>query len=820
MLKIQTNKLLTFYHCQVPDEIHPISSMLNLDVQESNIISDIFYLIDLPNNGQCVAHMQPIVEWLIVAYSKESGADIKSLIVFIEKVWNYINTTAGLSPLWGFNKSSKIRKKNPIFTFCFLGSSAGSAVAIPVTGVSTVFMAFGPYLLRSLWKIKSEKVNDIYENSLAARKLAVMPMEVELEKGFELDEFEKLRIAKFAQNFVHGDKMFFTENDMVYVRRILFSEDRESRTTAGRKNSREEVTERDLLWLPFEKENSFAIHEPYFDDSDELDSGNGFYPEVDRVSGTSDVEVVVELRTKNRSYKTFGEYDGDYKGSVSIGFPAKWFDPWKAKSGERGKIEAMTYSTVVMPWDKVCLSSSTLNKIVGSFRTQLLKPSCGIIAMTLLMGMPLNTLKKLRWLEKHDISNFLDKNSKKLIDGSCYIDKSKGCIWNIAERSEERPEYYKIPDIISLKLPGVLIKQLPVNGEVGDLIFSAEDFKIAARYMTGFGKDLVSTLSLARLRKTFQAYFVCGAGLPELWADMLAFQPSFHLNSQRFYVTSSLRGLEDEWHRMVDEFVSGIQNGLSTEHVLEKMSFKTSALSLQTDSYIGASCTPNRKAVIGHFNVLWRHFPHSISELLKASGSEWNAYLGYLHGCIELGTAKRPERDPKISMSTVRLNLDAIFIADKNNRKYSEARFLPLCSTLTKILRIHADIQKNWVEQKICQGYSLEGSINSLLLIDNSTRSLVPFNQNTLDELLDGVVDDGYMRGARNAFRHFLITRLHSAGFDQFQIDFMAGHRRHGMEPEFLTSPVRWTSQAKELSEFIEIEVFHNLGLKKPVNDL
>lgn len=815
MMKI--DPLLEFYHCPNPEVVHPLTAKLNLDENLTDVASSLFHLINTPENGQCILHMLPIIEQLLDSCADETGVELDKIMKVAKKAWRQLASKHQSNPQWGCGKPRNIRVEHPLFTFCFLGSAAGSAVAIPITGIGSGFRVLGPLLLTKLWKIKHEEYSDLYTASLAARKLTVMPIDLGIEAQFDLDEFQKLRIAKFAKNIQTNNKSFFTDNDMVFVRRMLFGgEKRHARKTD---TGEIEGSEKEQRWLPFEKENSLTMREPCFDDSDVFDPGDGFTPEMDAVSGEAQVEIVSGLSAKSRTYRVLGEHDTDYKGTVSIGFPAHWFDPWMAKSGERGKIEAMTFSVSVMPWDKSCVSISALRNILNLFQEQSLQMTCGIIALTLFMGMPMNVIKGLRWLRIDEVRRFAHKNSKKLIDGDCFIDRSTGCIWAVTEKSEERDQYYKIPEILSLKLPDVLLEQIPKTGEVGESLFCDADLRRAARYMSGFGKDGISAISLARLRKTFLAYFVCGAGFPPLWADILAFRPSFHLNSQRYYVTSSLDGLEREWQRMLDEFIAGIRNNSSVKKILEAMSFRNQALSLYTDRLIGAARTPEGKAARHHFDELWLHFPHSKSELMTASDTAWNAYVGYLYGCYEVATGQRPARDPKLRTWMLQLDSNGVLISDKNNKKYSEARFLPLCPTLAEILRIHVEVHNHWVVKKVCEGYAMEGERSGFLLVDTASKSLVPFSQQKLDELMEGIVSDDYIKNIRNGFRHLLITCLHAADVDQPCIDFMAGHRHYGIEPEFWASPGRWETIAEKLSKTIETEIIQLLGLRVPVNE-
>ena len=207
-------------------------------------------------------------------------------------------------------------------------------------------------------------------------------------------------------------------------------------------------------------------------------------------------------------------------------------------------------------------------------------------------------------------------------------------------------------------------------------------------------------------------------------------------------------------------------------------------------------------------------FPRRRADLLKADGRVWNAFVAYCYFLMAVTTGRRPQRDPMPSSCNVDAGKSRLFIEDKINRFFYEARVVPLCPTALKTMNQLLGVCRKRFELCKIRGFSSEVPPRTPFLEDESNRMLVAVSPQEIEALSPVAWE-----GMRNGPRHLLLTMLFRLGLEQPVIDFISGHRSVQREPESAVSPVEWSLVARILEEAIEKHVVVPLGLEAPLQD-
>jgi len=514
-----------------------------------------------------------------------------------------------------------------------------------------------------------------------------------------------------------------------------------------------------------------------------------------------------------------GESPADYQENQALGLPANWFsDPWRVKRKERGKVESIVAAQRIQPWDKASLSIMCITEILQTLRTDSARWK-GVLALALLAGIAEQEMKGLKIEVMRDEYPPEVNATKSMLRGKIFFDPIRKALWWLNEMGTNNGQkYLSLPLVVYLDLPEIITRHLPTELLQDQKVFSDKDMRITKHFLQNFGRDGVRSVTMRRLNNTFEAFFINGAGLPILFADIFHERPKFHLASQHFYVTLPWSYLVGEWHRMIGKFMDGACSGESSSMISQKMLYKApTSLNFIASSYAGANRTPRVGSLRNHFAALKQNFPSTSERLLQADAKHWNAYMAYIYNMYAACTGHRPLRDPMPLMRHIDFDLGIVFIDDKHNRKFKESRSVKLCPTLKKSFLMHRDIHSKWISTQMLKGFSMQGPSDSFFLIDESSKALVSVSPKECDRLLDcNVIGEGYFENLENSLRHFLLTRLHYVGVPQLVIDFISGHRHMGMEPEFIGSPFSWELASAYLVDVIEEEVIKALGLEVP----
>jgi len=156
-----------------------------------------------------------------------------------------------------------------------------------------------------------------------------------------------------------------------------------------------------------------------------------------------------------------------------------------------------------------------------------------------------------------------------------------------------------------------------------------------------------------------------------------------------------------------------------------------------------------------------------------------------------------------------------LYVDDKWNRRFRESRVVPICPTLSTAIQMHLEIHNaQFIRWKLC-GFESKVEVRHTFLVDVSNQMVVPVTPSNLDRLCEK--NESYFEGMKNGPRHFLLSRLYSAGVNQEIIDFLSGHRHASREPEMSASPVSWKRTAEYLRIVIENEIVDFLQLEVPL---
>jgi len=247
------------------------------------------------------------------------------------------------------------------------------------------------------------------------------------------------------------------------------------------------------------------------------------------------------------------------------------------------------------------------------------------------------------------------------------------------------------------------------------------------------------------------------------------------------------------------------------------MQFQMNENALQERVQSGARKTPTLIALRNHFKSIQQNFPHRSIELLNGNANHWNAYMAYLYGFYAVTVGQRPLRDPIAKFNNISFASQSVFIPEEKPVLFTNSRKNPLCEKLDKVLYVHSQIHPKMIRSKILSGYHAEVEFNSFFLIDKGEKALVQVSPENIDRLVGEQCGEGYLYGIKNGFRHFVLTALHHHGTTQLLIDCFSGHRHFGMEPEHITSPVKWDDAAANINLALEKTVVSWLELEVPI---
>lgn len=758
----------------------------------------------MPDDGRLFQRSKAVAVNLIKAWERETSNQFQGYHA-LNEIYQSCVDSSSTETLFGHKIT------NPVFTYLMLPSMPS------MQEFEDQFQVLSPFFVRRINQCfeQMEGANDGYRYSLclAARKLTVTAPTIPNEPTLHWDYEFKLALAKATLGAkVQGENLTHAA-EWTYIADLLFRD----RTRLGRAPGGGEG-EKHRRWLLFEEA---PVCEAFFEwtvfegSETEIADDDGFRP---MESGQVGHPMYLHRNAKLEDLNEAGEFSVDYQVKAEITLPASWFtDPWKAKRKMRGKQESMMAASRVMPWESPVLSINKVQELIRHIRRSESSPYCAILALSLFLGMTETGMKKMRVASFSSGIDPDDEETERLVKGDRYYDEETReiCFLN-ALGMEHSPEYIEVQLLLRIPLPRCVSRHLPVGLRSGEKLFQSKDFTRAKRILKAMGGDTLRSITLGRLRSTFDAYFVHASGLPEISADQLSGTERPHLRSQHFYVSVDWNHSVQEWRRVTGQLLRFRGSNISS--LFRSMAFREVPEGrYDISKYAGAVKTPTESALKRHVASLLASFPRDKAALEIAGANAWNAYIAYMYFFIAVCTGRRPQRDPFPHQGCFDQESKSLYIDDKWNRQFREARIVPLCNSLSQVLPECFDlVRKNFATWTL-RGFKSECRPGEPFLIDEAKGLLLRVSPSTLDRLCSDI--DGYFRGLRNGPRHFLLTRLHLAGLDQEVVDFISGHRHASREPEMSASPVSWLKSAEFLRDVIEKEVVEFLELKAPFSE-
>jgi len=799
----ELKELLTFYHLYILPK-HPAAKALQIPEQYEETFNALAALIDLPDDGYLIQESKVIVLNLIKAWEIETSNKF-SFYKEIEDIYQLCTDSGGVNTLHGHKKS------NPIFTYLM-------HIMMPsMQKCEQQFQILSPNFTKRINQCfeQMENANDNYRYSLclAARKLTVSAPTITSKPSFDWSYEYKLGMAKAAiASEVQGEKLT-THPEWTYISDLLFRDRRRPGESSGGGSGKKKPR-----WLLFEQDPEVQLSQELIfshDTTEEISDEDGFHP----VEGGCVIHpIYIHPDIMIKELAEVGEFAFDYQINPEYLLPAAWFsDPWKARRKMRGKQEAMLASSRVAPWESSVLSLNNIQRLLPHINTSERSLHCAIMALALLLGISEAGLKKIRIGSFSSAFEPDEKETEKLLGGDRYYDPVNRTLCFLNPMGmEESSEYLNVPLLLQIPLPRCVTWHLPVRLEQGKTIFQPKDFSKAKKELKTFGSDGFRIITLGRLNATFDAYFVHGAGLPELTSEFIRGVNRPHLISQHYYISVDWIHAIGEWRHMVARILRFRKKDVS--YLLQSMAYRNiSEDNIVHKQYAGAVKTPSIETLKKHIVSLLNLFPRNKSELFSVGADGWNAYMAYVYFFIAVCTGRRPQRDPFPNCDDFDWKNESLYIDDKWNQRFREARIVPLCDSLLEILPECFDlIQQHFACWK-SRGYESDCPIGLAFLVDEENRELVAVTPTNIDRLC--MQTDGFLKGMKNGARHFLLTRLYQAGVHQEIIDFLSGHRHASREPEMSASPVSWVCIAEYLREVIEMEIVECLGLEAPFNE-
>ncbi|MDQ6983711.1 MAG: hypothetical protein Q9M44_03245, partial [Ghiorsea sp.] len=279
-----------------------------------------------------------------------------------------------------------------------------------------------------------------------------------------------------------------------------------------------------------------------------------------RISGKKPIFVSDHIEAEYRQIKdevrNCGETIEDYAGVEGIEIPAEFFlDPWRSKQNRTHKIEALVFSSRSMVWEKDVISKPMITKILQGLRTQN-RAVKSIVLISLLMGFREAQLKLAHNIELPEYrEGSSDGEQSKLSYKGFNYDKNQCVFWLHHQSVSRSDKFFMFEKQMKILLPKELYQSFP-SVEQGEKLFSVGDVRDVKSFLKNFGRDGVTSVTIARLARTFDAFFVESFGLPLLFADILSGRERYYLKSQHFYVTQDLTHLTKQWHSFINVFLN------------------------------------------------------------------------------------------------------------------------------------------------------------------------------------------------------------------------------------------------------------------------
>jgi len=828
-LKKLNKEILAFYH--IDDCRHPMADDVakKCDVPAKQV-SQFLRLIDCPDNGACLAHMEPVCLYLIRSYYENNANEMHDDVSkAVHEAWNGIQALSEDSDVFLSDSVHGHMNTNPAYAYHF--SVYPFQLSPDRKEFSKSYRALGAFLHQRLFywrnKITIEKPDINMKGymshlGLAARKVVQGSGFESTKAAFDIPLLNRSVIVKRTKESknINGVALL-SSGDSTYIKDLMIRDDRNHEK---RKKEPREYRGRTDRWIDWEME-------PFTSSKAYLPTPSGYGGPFHRDISTATETSFQFFSTANihPEAEAYGEHPSDYIEDVAISMPLSWLSsPWEEKRRNQGQIESMVQALKVQPWDDRCVSFDGLKKILSAVESDEGKWRQGvrlIVLFSLLVGITPGTLMKMGCMCVPDSQKDEDIDAEAIADGDCWIDIRHGVIWKLSARptmsGDERS--YNIGLIEKYELPQIILNQLAGFPAFIKRIFCKTDIKQAEMFLGSLGLDGLTKVSISRLRLSFYAYFVNGAGFPPLFADCLSSTESFYLLSQHSYITIPVEHLTVEWLRMCKLFLEGIRNRHDVARTLSYMRYRHvlagGNFPNESNDFIGAPNTPRVSKFRDHLACLAASFPHESNDLIRSSDHVWNAYMGYLYAFYAICTGQRPLRDPCPRQGLINSTLKTAHVSDKHNKVNLEFRDIPLCSSLVNAISFHQPMQQEWLGLKRMQGYQLMGAADAFLMADEKQRMLMPVSPNLLDLQLGDRFGSGYFSGLKNGCRHLLLTLLHWEGVPQEWIDYISGHRHAGTEPTHICSPSSSAFIGERLAQIVENKVVGALGLRAPVCD-
>ncbi len=811
----ELRELKKFYGCDTEGE-HSLSR--SIFSSQEKFTSGLLHLINCPPSGDGLYYMNPVVDHLLNAYQTKVGKKLSNdFIKVYESFWDNI---------FSFHESSgnehiKLRRPSvrgvnathPLYTFLFRVSAHGGAIEIENQGMLQTFKSYSPFLLKRIYLLRHDHSKRyIARLGLIARKLIVSRDSLSIEDYFSPTDDE---ISLLAHDALKMKKILFSDEDKTFVFDLLFRGYRRE-VTQGHSRKVGRVQKR---WLLYENQIvvnvdleriPYAAKDKYFDVTSKRKKI--LMQEVSLLKKGGQVDVNAQ-----------GESIEDYLGEESILFPAEFFlDPWFSQRNAKQKFESLVQETKVMPWHKDCISKHKIRNILENMATEIWQVQV-IIYFAIFLGKREKELKKIYFNRRNShLPVNLNPESQTRSKGVNY-DYKKNILWSYSSygsRDEER--FCQVDDYQIIRLPQ-FFSQLITEGRETCPLFAKEHFQATKEFLQRFGRDGLGPITIARLAKTFKAYFVHSYGLPQLYADILAGVNTYYLENQHYYVTLNSSHYNQEWQELICSFMSEFKgSSLFDMPVSLDNLFKADEKVLSNNEVtIGATNTPTTDALKKHFSLLYKSFPHDRESLLKGSDDQWNSYIAYLYGLFLVCTGQRPLRDPIPDKRELLIEKNAIHIMDKNSTFHREERCVPIPEILTKSLRCHLQLLLPvWRRKIINEGiYSIENLHCFFPILNKETKSVESSSSKNIDKNTNFTKDSNYFYHIRNGYRHYYLSCLHNSGENMADIDWVSGHRRRGMEHEHVLSPISWLESKTRVLK-IQDKIIKDLNLKIVVNDV
>jgi len=760
--------------------------------------------------------MKPVCQHLLKSYyTNQQLVHPTSSFEAVQSIWIAVRKLSENIAVLASESSYGLAKKNPVYRFHFDVFPFYSSDNDARIRYRESYNSLASFLHQRAnhWLRKPTKTNEKYKSNLGLVCVKAVHgfMYSHVKSGFRLSKVERglLPVKLSHVTTVSGEKLLSTGN-MSFVKDLFI---RDERGTETRGKHHKDFKGRIKRWfpMPFPPAVSVPTESYHFnrngpfianseDDANEPSIFNFYTNEADN-NNPEDATV------------------------TTIAAPPEWsLTGWEQRRKNVGRIESAVQVYHIQPWSNRCLSLSTLKLIHWHIveNEALASETKFIILMTLLLGLSDKALLDTHPMKLPTTVDDDDIDMEAIAANKTWLDVDLEILWSVSQQSSEATSgYYFVDDFHEVKLPPCICNVLrDIKHKLHPI--GKADIKATNRFLKSLPSDGLMGISISRLSQTYRAFFINGAGLPNIYGDFIRGRQTANLLSQHAYLTVPEAYLIPEWHRMCAAFLQGISSYVSLPIILSNMHFKPMSLEniseYENTKFMGSALTPKISIIKNHLKNLYDKFPHSHEALIAADDKTWNCYMAYVYLFYALTTGQRPNRSPMPMQNLINTNLRIAYISDKNNRYYKEHRQIPLCPPLIKVLCTHQQISKQWLTRKRMQGYGIEGDLDSFFVADTKRKILLPVSPNKLDAMLDNPPPP-YFSGISNGCRHLLLTTLNWLGTPQDHIDYISGHRHVGFEPTHICSPTSSKRIGEYLSQVIESSIVPLYNLKQPVWD-